>query len=440
MATDYWASSHYKRWIVDRATLKQARADDLQYVDDPELLDFLAIYFANVISKLGKKLQLRQRVIATATVFFRRFYLKNSYCETDPFIVISACCYLAAKAEEFPVHIKNVVTESRTLFKDNYNVKHFPSDNTKLAEMEFYLMDDLECDLTVFHPYRTLLSLCKKEISDNNSLFGSEEGEADEVGVVNGDDGPRYWGTGEGQLELTDGALQTAWFILNDTYRSELCLLYPPHIIAIAALYLTLILHRPTRDIILTQLPSENGERPHQSTQPPEQTAPTPQPRRSSRQAHHASTPAEPPKKPQDPINFLAELNVSLPLIATVSQEIISLYTLWDRYKEDDAPKTSREQAQSPLTGSASASSAKRSTAGSRSASVNAGNSSAATPMDVAEDSTEPGWSEGSYVTPAMLSVLLQRMREARLADISHSATGRPVAINKVLERTQAAG
>lgn len=77
--------------------------------------------------------------------------------------------------------------------------------------MEFYLMDDLECDLTVFHPYRTLLSLCKKEISDNNSLFGSEEGEADEVGVVNGDDGPRYWGTGEGQLELTDGALQTAW-------------------------------------------------------------------------------------------------------------------------------------------------------------------------------------------------------------------------------------
>jgi cyclin C len=70
----------------------------------------------SVISKLGKKLQLRQRVIATATVFFRRFYLKNSYCETDPYIVISACCYLAAKAEESPVHIKNVVTESRTLF------------------------------------------------------------------------------------------------------------------------------------------------------------------------------------------------------------------------------------------------------------------------------------------------------------------------------------
>lgn len=232
-----------------------------------------------------------------------------------------------------------------------------------------------------------------------------------------------------------------ARFILNDTYRSELCLLYPPHIIAIAALYLTLILHRPTRDVILTQLPSENGEQsPRTSTHPPEQTTPTPQPRRSSRQAHNTSAPAEQTKKPQDPINFLAELNVSLPLIATVSQEIISLYTLWDRYKEDDVPKSSREQAHSPYTGTASGSTspAKRSAAGSRSASVNAGNSNAGTPMDV-EDSAEPGWSGGSYVTPAMLSVLLQRMREARLVDISPTS-GRPVAVNKMLERTQAAG
>ena len=69
-----------------------------------------------VIAMLGKRLTLRQRVIATATVFFRRFYVKNLYCETDPFIVIAACCYVAAKAEESPVHIKNVVSESRVMF------------------------------------------------------------------------------------------------------------------------------------------------------------------------------------------------------------------------------------------------------------------------------------------------------------------------------------
>ena len=55
-------------------------------------------------------------MIATATVFFHRFYLKNAYCETDPWIVIAACVYLAAKAEESPVHIKNVLSEARNVF------------------------------------------------------------------------------------------------------------------------------------------------------------------------------------------------------------------------------------------------------------------------------------------------------------------------------------
>lgn len=89
--------------------------------------------FLLVIAKLGKKLSLRQRIIATATVFFRRFYLKNSYCDTDPFIVIAACCYVAAKAEESPVHIKNVVTEARLLFGSAFITRPIaihPVDNT----------------------------------------------------------------------------------------------------------------------------------------------------------------------------------------------------------------------------------------------------------------------------------------------------------------------
>jgi hypothetical protein len=39
--------SRSKRWVIDRATLKQARAEDLRYVDCPEHIDFLNIYFAN---------------------------------------------------------------------------------------------------------------------------------------------------------------------------------------------------------------------------------------------------------------------------------------------------------------------------------------------------------------------------------------------------------
>jgi cyclin C len=74
--------------------------------------------------------------------------------------------------------------------------------------MEFYLMDELECDLTVFHPYRTLMTLCK----EGGTETPETETEAGELGVgVGEDEGPRYWGTGEGQLELPEGGLQMAW-------------------------------------------------------------------------------------------------------------------------------------------------------------------------------------------------------------------------------------
>ena len=72
--------------------------------------------------------------------------------------------------------------------------------------MEFYLVDDLECDLVIFHPYRTLMALCGKEGGSTASL----DAEAGEVGIGI-QDGPRYWGTGEGKLELPEPALQLAW-------------------------------------------------------------------------------------------------------------------------------------------------------------------------------------------------------------------------------------
>ena len=90
--------------------------------------------------------------------------------------------------------------------EEGYGVKNFPSDNSKLAEMEFYLVSDLECDLVVFHPYRTLLALCGKETAH---AFVAEAGEVG-VGI---DNGLRYWGTGEGRLELEEGPLQTAWHV-----------------------------------------------------------------------------------------------------------------------------------------------------------------------------------------------------------------------------------
>ena len=197
--------------------------------------------------------------------------------------------------------------------------------------------------------------------------------------------------------------------IINDTYRSDICLLYPPHLLAVTALYLTVILHGPTRELLQQQSRSADAQATQNS------------PRRSSRQSSIASL-SHGKKPPQDFVAFFAGLNISMPLVATIAQEIISMYTLWERYHEDSDQVDS---ARSTFHGRASTQ--KQSGASS---------SGVTTPV---ESSNETQSADGSHsVTPALLLQVLTRMRESKLLDIAPS--GRPVAVNKMLERTQAAG
>jgi hypothetical protein len=71
--------------------------------------------------------------------------------------------------------------------------------------MEFYLLEELNFNMIVYHPYRSLMTL------------------AQDLGTKNED-------------------VQWAWYVINDTYRTDMCLLYPPHVIAAAALYLQIAL------------------------------------------------------------------------------------------------------------------------------------------------------------------------------------------------------
>jgi len=249
-----------------------------------------------------------------------------------------------------------------------------------LAEMEFYLVDDLECDLVVFHPYRTLLALCGKEVG----ILPSPDAEAGEVGV-GVDEGPRYWGTGDGRLEIHESVMQIAWLVINDSYRSDLCLLYPPHLIAIAAVYLAILFHKSTRQNVLS----------------------TPG-RRSSR---HNGNSTDNSKRSDDPISFLAGLNVSISHIATIIQEFISLYGLWSRFKEEATPDSAQH-----FSGTRKKDKSK--------AKERISNT------EVDED-----------ITTSNLTQLVIQMREQRETDIAHPpSTGKNVAINKMLERAQAAG
>ena len=123
MSSNFYTSSHNLYHIYPRPTLFKARAIDRLYASPRQLL-CLSIWFANLIQKVGKKLMLRQVPIATATIYFKRFYLKNAYCETNPYLVLAACLLVAAKVEETPVHIKSVVSEAKAVFTGTYFMIH----------------------------------------------------------------------------------------------------------------------------------------------------------------------------------------------------------------------------------------------------------------------------------------------------------------------------
>lgn len=52
---------------------------------------------------IGEQLKLRQQVVATATVYFKRFYARNSLKCIDPLLLAPTTVFLASKVEEFGV-------------------------------------------------------------------------------------------------------------------------------------------------------------------------------------------------------------------------------------------------------------------------------------------------------------------------------------------------
>eukprot|EP00118_Oscarella_pearsei_P021653 m.244256 g.244256 ORF g.244256 m.244256 type:complete len:173 (+) comp40244_c0_seq78:198-716(+) len=163
-----------------------------------------------VIQALAESLKQRQQVIATSTVYFKRFYMNNSFGSIDPLLMAPTCVFLAAKVEESGLLSNSRLIQScQTIVKSKFAFAFkgdFPYRMPQILECEFFLLEMMDCCLIVFNPYRSLTQY----VSD----IGHE-----------------------------DTLLSLAWRIVNDTYRSDTCLLYPPYLIALGYLFpLTLML------------------------------------------------------------------------------------------------------------------------------------------------------------------------------------------------------
>ena len=80
------------------------------------LLESKLTPFVGEMGKLGRRMNARQQVLATAQVYMRRFYLKREIRTTNPYLVLSTAFYLACKMEEAPQHIRVVTGEARQVW------------------------------------------------------------------------------------------------------------------------------------------------------------------------------------------------------------------------------------------------------------------------------------------------------------------------------------
>ncbi|KAJ5488767.1 RNA polymerase II holoenzyme cyclin-like subunit [Penicillium diatomitis] len=285
MAANYWASTQRRHWLFTREKLAEVR-DRLRDQDKASHSQFplpdqrlLNIYFNQQLIKLGKRMSTRQQAIATAQVYLKRFYTKNEIRQTNPYLVLTTAFYLACKMEECPQHIRFVVGEARGLYPE-----FITPDVAKLGECEFALISEMSSQLIVHHPYRTLSEL-------------------------------------QTELALSSDEVALAWSVINDHYLTDLPLLHPPHIIAVMAIIVAVVFK-----------PSHPGNFGNSA-----QSALAGVMRDGGGMGMLAALSDKSgsgPPRVQNLVQWLAESEVDIKAVIECTQELLSLYEVWEQYNE----------------------------------------------------------------------------------------------------------
>ncbi|KAI1388450.1 cyclin-C [Hypoxylon trugodes] len=309
MAANYWESTQRRFWQFSKDELAQMR-DELEKSEQALVQMFplpqrthLSIYFNQQIGRLSKRLNIKQQAVATAQLYVKRFYCKVEIRRTNPYLVLTTALYLACKMEECPQHIRMFVTESRSLWPDLLH-----TEVSRVGECEFFLISEMNSQLIVHQPYRTLTNL-------------------------------------QSDFYLTPDEINLALSVINDHYMTDLPLLYAPHIIALTAILLALVL-RPN--------PVPGGGNAAAAAVNMAAVTATLSQAQQSRQGGSAggsgqTTPGATEKDKQQEARvgkvqrfaaFLAESNVDIEGMIDCTQELISFYECHEQYND----KMTREQ------------------------------------------------------------------------------------------------
>lgn len=328
MAANYWTSTQRRFWhftpsqllsIRSALTAQNAAAVNQYPTSDPR---HILIFLKDQLLRLSRRLQSRQQCLATTLVYIHRYLLTHPLQTFNPYLLLTTAFYLASKTEESPHHIRLVLGEARQFWPE-----FVPGDVSRIGEMEFSLISEMRSQLIIWHPYRTLMELKAP--------------------------------AKEGGLDLSVDEVGMAWSVINDSYLTDLPLTCAPHTIAIMAIFLA-VAFQPTEKVM-----------PGGPALPTFQIPNTPNPTINSnssasfhglggRQGMSAvinsvmsspvsgrpsanvgadgkvksnSKPA-PSEKMQRIIRFLAESSIDLEQVIDATQQIVSLYEVWESYSE----------------------------------------------------------------------------------------------------------
>ena len=120
--------------------------------------------------------------------------------------------------------------------------------------------------------------------------------------------------------------MSLAWSVINDHYLTDLPLLVPPHVIAISAVFLAMTLKTTQGGL---QAAAGTVAALANALPVSEEFSPA-----------GATTLDSPQEKMENLVNWLAEGGIEIQVVVDCSQEIVSLYDIWEQYNE----KTCREQ------------------------------------------------------------------------------------------------
>ena len=202
------------------------------------------------IEEVGRVLKVPRVTVATALVFFHRFYAKHSFQDHDRFEVAVASVLLAGKTEESPRKLLQVIEEAYKVkmrgmqagrisaqpgasqtagqlrMKSDGSLDLKSEEFLKLKErillLERIILHTIGFELSIDHPYKFLVDKCKRLVHTRSiEAVESSGGASSQV-----------------MQDLLQKMVQYSMNFCNDSMQTSLCLQFSPNRIATACVYL----------------------------------------------------------------------------------------------------------------------------------------------------------------------------------------------------------